>query len=537
MANLASLAAAKSATLGKGGKPQSSGLGGIAGLAAAAAAKSKPAPAGGIAALAAAAASKKAGPPMGTGIAGLAAAAAKKKPAAPSAGGIAGLAAAAAAAKMKPAGVGGIAGLAAAAAQSKKPTSLGLAAMAAQSKTKSDAAPPAGGIAGLAAAAAAAKQKPTPAGGIAGLAALAAQSKKPTTSLGLAAMAAQGKTKSDAAPPAGGIAGLAAAAAATKQKPVPAGGLAALAAASKKKKPELTRQSAGGSIGGLAAMAAMSKEEDRSLAPLAGDSVEPAVDAAPEEPASTWSRTTNGRLSRQELSEEESPPAPSTGGIAELAAAAAKSKSDTVADNDATLAAPAPDSRGIEASLSDSPRKRKVYDEKSGLYGGAAHASPSSAEFKTPPDGTVFQMGSPGLALPRIKPRRRKSGDGSTIFRPRRKPVTRSKSDAATRNWANLQSDVSDELSTTEGGWLPKSTTFPVEGGPTESGPPEIARSQSQGGESTAAEAPNKDDFMAALGWGDKGDDDNDEQASDPSINFTMRRAPRKGRNSDAFNI
>ena len=527
MANLASLAAAKSKTLGKGGETESAaGVGGIPALAAAAASKNKPsaAPAGGIAAMAAAAAAKNkpASAPAAGGIAAMAAAAAaKNKPtSAPAAGGIAGLAAAAAAAKNQPTSTpaaGGIAGLAAAAAAKNKPTL----------------APAAGGIAGLAAAAAAKKSAPPGIG---------------TSIAGLAAMAAS--KKSGATPASGGIAGLAAAAAAAKQPKTPAGGIAGLAAAAAAKKSAPAAPPAGG-IAGLAALAAQNKPAANKATPPSGLSAMAAASAtAAKKPATKPSAPGLAALAAASTKPEiahmaaeatsESAPlekkndssaGPSTisaagsSGLAGMAAAA-KSKNDAAPVSLAKPAASAPASRGVEASSSDSLRKRKVYDEKSGLYHDKQESL--SAEFRASADSTFFQLGSSdasGKGLPRVTHRRRKSGDGS-IFVPRR-PVARSKSDAASRNWANLQANVAGESSSTPGDWIAKSTSFPLHGTPPTADPSaKIARSQSQGGEA----ATEPDDFMAALGWGPK--DDNDDKPSDPSISFTMRRSQRKGRDS-----
>lgn len=225
-------------------------------------------------------------------------------------------------------------------------------------------------------------------------------------------------------------------------------------------------------------------------------------------------------------------------GLSDLSAMAAAAKSKTSAEtstiNVAAPAASAPASRGVEASFSDSPRKRKVYDEKSGLYGDSSHESGSGhADFSASEDSAVFQMGSRSKTsigeLGRIPHRRRNSGDGS-IFVPRR-PLVRSKSDAATRNWANLQSDDADGCesgngNSPEGDWIAKSTSFPP---PQPDAEPfanaNVARTQSQGGEPTAT---SNDDFMSALGWGAKEDDEDDNTPADPSVSFTMRRAQRK---------
>jgi len=419
------------------------------------------------------------------------------------------------------AGVGGIAAMAAMAAAKKIPSSSappasGLAALAAQAASKKSALPPSlGGVAAMAAMAAAKKDIPT--GGIAGLAAAAAAKKSEATAT---------------APPTGGIAGLAAAAAAKKSSVAltapQAGGIAGLAAAAAAKRSSVS--SANPSTGGLAALAYKSTGVEGGLAGLAATTVKKSATAASTTPLaaddiveqsakSAFNRKPEvglANLAAMKAQKKTGIESPSIGGISGLAAAAASKKEpesgpDRLAamaaakkeiDDDASSSGPDWKTE-IKSSPSGSDvRKRKVYDDNSGLY-----SNHKPTDFAVLPDTTF----SPGRALPsrskssidRVPHHHQKSRDSSIFYR----PISRSKSD------------------TSESDWLAKSSSFPL---PSNIPGPEISRSQ-------PVDQGSKDDFMALLGRGhNEGDEKDGSNKGDSPLNFTMRRLQSKKGDSQA---
>lgn len=542
----------------KGAKPKAGGAGGIASLAALAASKKKqqstpddeqtnPKSAGvsSIASLAALAASSKKKEidfsEKATNVSGDG----------KSSGGIAAMAAAAAAAKKtaegksnegnegaEPTGTGNsIAGLAALSAQKKeagKASSASsmsissLAALAAQKKEgkQSESKDESSGnpIASLADLAAQKKRSggeqdedaPIPGGGgsIASLAALPAQRKKKGESEPIEANTAVSTEENDS------IANLAAQAANIRQASGSIASLAALAGTEKAGTDtsihdEASKQRVNGSMASLAALSAQKKQERP-------DVPTPEKETPPASPLRKAVSTPGGRLATMAM--------------------AVRSRKDKATEADKA----APSSRGVSAALSDTPRKRKIYDEQSGLYHhGESVGKSRLSDFAANTGGALFQLGSNDLdtrehgllvgqgrglptrsktatvpGFPRRQIRRNKSSDGS-IFRVRR--------------------TKSGSMATSVEEWAGKSSSFPPNN-PAEAGEQStgMKRSASHGDAEVKhpdttgdippfAESSPTTNIEASLGFGSKNEDEKESSSgravSSPSVLCQMRRS------------
>lgn len=491
--------------------PKENSGGGIAALAAAAAAKKKQGeakdkPQGGIAALAAAAAAKKSGPAMlskteSGGKSSLAAALSSdsnqgeksNEKETPSVGGIAAMAAAAAAKKKggeasKDATPrGGLAAMAAASAKKKEESKGGnlssggsIAAMAAAAATKkqdngeptaqyASPAPTSGGIAVMAAAAAKKGGKSqmsaisSSGGGIAAMAAASTRKK------------AMEKSSPEDASPGGGLAAMAAAATKTRGKNPRAGRpsteVETPSLATSNDADECAREASAGSSPlpgvGIAAMAAGAAAEKRQSSAGRKNSSDNADIATPASHINDDASALGEGLAAMAAAakKRQTSDSASNGTSLAMMAAADKSKLDRSASGGdlSTMAAsvrqPSQNSSGISSGLPEG-RKRKVYDEQTGLYHEKNNTQQLSAVIAR---DALFQLGSSDQANThrhgRLLPVRSKTMAMGNV---NRKPVLRQRSgDGSIFVRKGIGRSKSTSLASTEEVWAAKSSTFP----------------------------------------------------------------------------